>query len=227
MTKSLNPNGPLETTTFTGSNSNLYFNQPDQQWRFWGWGNAHQYALTFPAIPVPTATRKGIAGLWGYLFCSPSVHQFCHNCTPHGGSNMMMLNGASSLQELWCQTIANAQYRLCIPGILKHPSKQQSRHPSICHWWNPAGARRLRFLPLPCNWQEFYEIWNSGSQYQHRICITNQNTAGGGNDFCTRWHLFGPICKDSMDFTVYVSEMQVEPPSDGSSIVPLQRHSWK
>ena len=74
---------------------------------------------------------------------------------------------------------------------------------------------------------EFYEIWKLWVQYQHRNLYYQSEYCGGGNDFALDDIFFGPICKDSMDFTVYVSEMQVESPSMVSSIVPLQRHSWK
>ncbi len=220
--QSLNPNvWVTETTTFTlaagyNSTTNLINNGDFEDGAT---GFTTQYALTFPGYTCPNGNQVwGLLGCEGTYFVGPSssaVHTNFANCTPHGGSNMMMLNGASSLQELWCQTIAvmpNTDY-----VFQAFATSIESSSPAILQFAIDGTLLGSPFAlsATTCNWQEFYEIWNSGSNTSIEICITNQNTAGGGNDFALDDIFFGPICKDSMDFTVYVSEMQVEPPSDG------------
>ncbi|MBK8111159.1 MAG: gliding motility-associated C-terminal domain-containing protein [Saprospiraceae bacterium] len=220
--QSLNPNvWVTETTTFTlaaGSNSttNLINNGDFEDGAT---GFTTQYALTFPGYTCPNGNQVwGMLGCEGTYFVGPSssaVHTNFANCTPHGGSNMMMLNGANSLQELWCQTITvmpNTDY-----VFQAFATSIESSSPAILQFAIDGTLLGSPFAlsGATCNWQEFYEIWNSGASTSIEICITNQNTAVGGNDFALDDIFFGPICKDSMDFTVYVSEMEVEPPSDG------------
>ena len=68
---------------------------------------------------------------------------------------MMMLNGASSLQELWCQTIAvmpNTDY-----VFQAFATSIESSSPAILQFAIDGTllARRLRFLPLPATGREF------------------------------------------------------------------------
>lgn len=220
--QNLNPNvWVTETTTFTlaagyNSTTNLINNGDFEDGAT---GFTTQYALTFPGYTCPNGNQVwGLLGCEGTYFVGPSssaVHTNFANCTPHGGNNMMMLNGASSLQELWCQTIAvmpNTDY-----VFQAFATSIESSSPAILQFAIDGTLLGSPFAlsATTCNWQEFYEIWNSGANTSIEICITNQNTAGGGNDFALDDIFFGPICKDSMDFTVYVSEMEVEAPADG------------
>lgn len=34
-----------------------------------------------------------------------------------------------------------------------------------------------------CEWEQFFEFWDSGSNISVDICIVNQNVVVGGNDF--------------------------------------------
>lgn len=220
--QNLNPNvWVTETTTFTlaagyNSTTNLIDNGDFEDGAT---GFTTQYALTFPGYTCPNGNQVwGLLGCEGTYFVGPSssaVHTNFANCTPHGGSNMMMLNGANSLQELWCQTITvmpNTDY-----VFQAFATSIESSSPAILQFAIDGTLLGSPFAlsGTTCNWQEFYEIWNSGANTSIEICITNQNTAVGGNDFALDDIFFGPICKDSMDFTVYVSDMEVEPPSDG------------
>lgn len=53
-------------------------------------------------------------------------------------------------------------------------------------------------------WQQFYQIWNSGSSTSAVITILNQNTTAGGNDFGLDDISFCPLypCTDSVTITV-------------------------
>ena len=137
----------------------------------------------------------GLLGCEGTYFVGQVLscaYQFCQLYTPRC-SNMMMLNGAFRCRN--CEKpdhCCNAQYRLCIPAFA---TSIESSSPAILQFaidGTPAGLL-FALSATTCNWQEFYEIWNSGSNTSIEICITNQNTAGGGNDFALDDISFGPI----------------------------------
>lgn len=220
--QNLNPNvWVTETTTFTlaagyNSTTNLIDNGDFEDGAT---GFTTQYTLTYPGYTCPNGNQVwGLLGCEGTYFVGPSssaMHTNFANCMPHGGNNMMMLNGASSLQELWCQTISvmpNTDY-----VFQAFATSIESSSPAILQFAIDGTLLGSPFAlsATTCNWQEFYEVWNSGANTSIEICITNQNTAGGGNDFALDDIFFGPICKDSMDFTVFVSDMELEPPADG------------
>lgn len=55
-------------------------------------------------------------------------------------------------------------------------------------------------------WQQFYQIWNSGNSTTATIRILNQNTAGSGNDFALDDISFSPMypCEDSVTVEVLI-----------------------
>lgn len=57
---------------------------------------------------------------------------------------------------------------------------------------------------MTAQWQQFYQIWNSGNATSATISILNQNTEGGGNDFALDDISFSPMytCEDTV--TVHV-----------------------
>jgi hypothetical protein len=139
------------------------------------------------------------------------VHNGFSACSDHtGGGNMMVVNGASALQEVWCQNITinpNSNYIF------------QAFATSV----NPASPAILQFsingvlLGSPfnlsgavCDWEEFYTIWNSGTNTNVEICITNQNTAAGGNDFAIDDIFFSEFCNDEEEITVFLQEFDAE-----------------
>lgn len=109
------------------------------------------------------------------------------NCTNHttGGNNIMVVNGATTKNEkVWCQQINNIQpntfYKFSTFGtsiLSTNPSKLQF---SING--NLLGSE-FQLTPKECDWNQFYEIWNSGPATSAEICIVNQNTISNGNDF--------------------------------------------
>jgi gliding motility-associated-like protein len=123
---------------------------------------------------------------------------------------MMVVNGASSLQEVWCQNVTvnpNSNYIF------------QAFATSV----NPASPAILQFaingvlMDSPfslsgtvCEWEEFYTIWSSGSNTSIEICITNQNTAAGGNDFAIDDIFFSEFCEDEEEITIFYQEFEAE-----------------
>jgi len=54
-------------------------------------------------------------------------------------------------------------------------------------------------------WDEFYTTWNSGASTSATICIVNQNTSTGGNDFGIDDIVFSPVCTTTGSVTVTVN----------------------
>ena len=118
-------------------------------------------------------------------------------CNDHtsGAGNMMLVDGASALnQNVWCQEIAvkpNTDY--AFSAWLQN----------ICTCGSPP---RLQFgingvnlgniidvTNTNCQWNQFYEIWNSGNNTTAKICLLNQNTNPNGNDFAIDDITFTPV----------------------------------
>lgn len=142
------------------------------------------------------------------------VHSNFSPCTDHGGGgDMMVVNGAASLQQVWCQTISvtpNTDYIFEAYATSVEPSS-----PAILQF---AIDGVLLGSPFglgggTCNWQQFYATWNSGGSTNVQICITNQNTAASGNDFALDDIFFGELCRDEEDFTVTLSIFDLFPPT--------------
>lgn len=128
-------------------------------------------------------------------------------CNDHtsGSGNMMVVNGAGTPnQDVWCQTVSvmpNTQYAFSAwvttvvaasPALLQFSINGQTIGPIFSA---PSQT---------CVWQNFYQIWNSGSASSATICIVNMNTTLGGNDFALDDISFSPICKVSDTVVVHV-----------------------
>jgi gliding motility-associated-like protein len=57
---------------------------------------------------------------------------------------------------------------------------------------------------VSCTWNQFYEVWNAGTNTTAQICITNQNTQTSGNDFALDDISFTPFCSYTDSVTVTV-----------------------
>ncbi len=127
-----------------------------------------------------------------------------------GGGNMMVVNGASSLQEIWCQEVcvevgANYLFNAWATSV------------------NAASPAQLQFsidgnlignlfslTSNLCDWEEFEAEWGSDASTTIEICVTNQNTAASGNDFALDNIGFYQVCQDEASFTVSHSEFEVD-----------------
>ncbi len=149
----------------------------------------------------------------------------CHDHTS-GSGNMMVVNGAGTPnQNVWCQTVpvtANTQYVLSAyvtSVVASSPAKLQFSINGV-----PLGG----IFNAPggtCNWQNFFQVWNSTGNTSATICIVNQNTVLGGNDFALDDIVFAPVCTatDTVKvFVVNVSAVASPPvvtiPCEGASI---------
>jgi len=146
-----------------------------------------------------------------YIGTNPNdYHANFSPCSDQSGDgNMMILNGdPSPNQEVWCQTIAvnsNTDYVFSTWLTSVHPA-----NPAVLQF-SVNGV--LLGNPFPatattCEWNQFYEVWNSGTNTVIEICIVNQNTIANGNDFAIDGIFFSPLCSatDSVIITVHNPE---------------------
>ncbi|MBK9255183.1 MAG: gliding motility-associated C-terminal domain-containing protein [Saprospiraceae bacterium] len=208
-TTNLNPGVFVnETTTFTLeawflTNINLITNG---DFSLGNTGFSTQYA-------PGTGGAFGLLSNEGQYAIGPNPNAFHTNfapCQDHtgGGGNMMVINGAAGLQQIWCQNIAvmpNTDYIFSAWAASVNPSS-----PAILQF-SVGGV--LLGTPLTlganCNWRQFYTIWNSGSNTSIQICVTNQNTAASGNDFALDDIFLSELCKVTRSFTVTLSDFTV------------------
>ncbi len=214
-------NGPA-TFVLTGRsvnlNNNLIVNGDFEGGNF-GFSSSYVYS---PTNLVPEGT-------YAVLPNPQTAHPGFAPCGDHtsGGGNMMAVNGAGTPnQNVWCQTVAiqpNTQYVFSAWVTSLHPSSPARLQFSING--NPIGP--IFTAPsTTCTWLNFYTTWNSGSNTSATICIVNQNTTLGGNDFAIDDIVFSPVCTVSDTVQVHVVQLQAVAapaisviPCEGSPIV--------
>ena len=101
-----------------------------------------------------------------------------------GTGNYMLVNGAGTAgANVWCQTVAvtaNTDY-----NFSSWVSSLNNSSPAILQFYingTPLGTA----FNAPATWgtwQQFNASWNSAAATTANICIVNQNTSLGGNDF--------------------------------------------
>lgn len=138
-------------------------------------------------------------------------HNNFASCSDNGsGGNMMVVNGASSLQQIWCQDV-------CVDPDGSYVFN------AFAASVNPGSPARLQFAidgtlignlfgltSSTCVWEFFEAEWDADGETTVEICVTNQNTAAGGNDFALDDIGFFEVCKDEMSFDVFVNEFEIE-----------------
>ena len=177
--------GPI-TYTLTGwgidpANPNLIVNGDFEQGNI-GFSSDYNFVINLPivqdemvdegtytVINNPTAVHSGFAS--------------CNDHTPGSGDNMMVVNGAASFQDVWCQTVnvnPNTWYNVAAWVASVHSSSPAVLQFSI----NGTPIGDIVNAPsTTCQWVPFNTAWNSGSSTSATICILNLNTASSGNDF--------------------------------------------
>lgn len=166
-----------------------------------------------------TAYTVGTGGTWG-LVSNPSTYAIvnspnaAHNnfasCTDHTanpGTLMMVVNGSSTPNtNVWCQTVAvtpgtDYQFGAWAANALNDPNVAQLQFSINSVNIGPIFSTAT----TACTWQQFFQTWNAGLNSSANICINNQNTAGGGNDFLLDDITFRPVCTDYDTITVTYS----------------------
>lgn len=158
----------------------------------------------------------GTGGTWGLLsnegqYAVASDASDTHNnfppCTDHtGGGNMLVVNGSATPGvSIWCQSI-NVQ-----PGtnyaFSAWLSTVVAENPAVLQFSINGQVLGDPFAAssTSCNWEQFFELWDSGTNTTADICITNQNTSQSGNDFALDDISFIPFCSYTDTVNVSVS----------------------
>ncbi len=150
----------------------------------------------------------GTGGAWG-LLSNPGTYAIttspnlahnnfssCADHTPAPGVNMMVVNGASTAGvNVWCQTVTvtpNTNYQL---SAWASNALNENNVAQLQFSINSAAVGPLFTTSTTgCNWQQFFQVWNSGVNTTANICILNQNVGQGGNDFLLDDITFRPQC---------------------------------
>lgn len=162
-------------------------------------------------------------GVYDVLDNPQNSHPGFSPCQDHtGGGNMMAVNGSGTPNSnVWCQTITvvpNTQYVFqCWVATLVASS------PAILQFSINGGLLGAPFNApgSTCNWVKFFSTWNSGSNTSATICIVNQNTVLGGNDFALDDLLFAPTCEVTDTVRVNVINITAAA-SPATSILPCE-----
>lgn len=160
----------------------------------------------------------GVGGAWGPLSnpgtyaitTSPSlVHSNFTNFPDHGTTgpgNMLVVNGASVPgTNVWCQTVTvtpNTTYAFSAWVA----SAVSGANVGNLQFYVNGSAIGAVFSPSPTSgiWSQYSDTWNSGALTSVTICIINQNTTGGGNDFCLDDLSFAPTCTKTDDIQINI-----------------------
>ncbi|MBK6932620.1 MAG: gliding motility-associated C-terminal domain-containing protein [Saprospirales bacterium] len=146
-------------------------------------------------------------GVYEVLSNPQASHPSFAPCPDHtsGSGNMMAVNGSGTPnQNVWCQTMPvdpniNYAFSAWVATLV-------SASPALLQF-SINGATIGPVFSAPgatCNWVNFYTTWNSGSNSSATICVVNQNTTLGGNDFALDDIVFSPICTVSDTVKVFV-----------------------
>lgn len=129
----------------------------------------------------------------------------CADYSKTGPGFMFVTDGATTADEkIWCQTV----------------NVEQNTDYSLSAWLttllNLANAQLLFTIndepigdifeakPEECEWNEFFQIWNSNLSTSAEICITNQNTESNGNDFALDEIALNKVCYKEDSVTISV-----------------------
>ena len=180
-----------------------------------GFSSAYTYVVDQPGIPNEMASEGTYSILSNPAFVHPNWDD-CTDHTPGSGVNMMIVNGAASLQDVWCQTVTvtpNTWFNVAAWVASVHHSSPAILRFSING--NEIGSV-VNAPSNTCQWVPFNATWNSGSSTTATICILNLNTALGGNDFALDDISMVPLCPVSDEVTIsLINENPPVPDFDG------------
>lgn len=157
-----------------------------------------------------SATNLQPEGIYTVTNNPQLVHPGFSPCQDHtGAGQMMVVNGAGTPGlNVWCQTIPvmpNTDYAFeswvasvvaGAPALLQFSINGQTIGPIFQAPGNT------------CFWEQFTSVWNSGSSTSATICILNQNTELGGNDFALDDISFKALCTITDKVTVFVNPVK-------------------
>ncbi len=125
-----------------------------------------------------------------------------------GTGNFMVVNGSDVPgTSVWCQTITvepNTDYIFStwVSSLaIGFPAELQFSINGV------ALGTSFTAPTTTGQWDEFYATWNSGTETTATICIVNQNTSLGGNDFGIDDITFASLCSSTESVTIVVDPL--------------------
>ena len=175
---------PSVTTTYYVSSlvqekNNLVVNGDFEQGNT-GFASAYTYVTGYNSLWT--------AGVYTITTDPHNEHSLASSFGDHtsGSGQMMAMNGASTPINVWCQSIKvtpNTNYAFSA-WFANWSSDAIDNLPEIQFAINGSLIGSLNNFPQgQGKWVQFYTIWNSGNNTNITICINDQQTAIGGNDF--------------------------------------------
>jgi len=196
---------PLATTTYTVTvgqpTGNLVFNGDFTQGNV-GFSSDYTYA-----------TQLNPSGLYSIVTDANTVHNAFQGIGHTGNApqdSFMVVNGAGTPNlNVWCQTVSVSPNTDYFFGAWV--STVVANNPAILQFSINGQVLGSPFTaPFNINnWSQFYETWNAGSSTSATICVVNQNTTTGGNDFALDDITFSTYCTNTAEVTVTVNPIPV------------------
>ncbi len=169
-----------------------------------------------------TAANGACISPWGPLGCegtfdvltNPQIgHTSFAACSDQSGDgNMLVVNGAGMPnQRVWCQNVtvnpgSDYIFSAWVTSVVAaSPAILQFRINGtlLGNTFSPTGA--------VCNWSEHTADWSAGGTSAAQICLINQNTTLGGNDFAVDNIQFTEICVEEDEVEVFAVELEFIP----------------
>lgn len=194
---------PLVTTTYTVTvgqpTGNLVFNGDFSQGNV-GFGSDYSYSNDL----IPESR-------YGVVTDASTVHPAFVGYDHTGNApldSFMVVNGSGTPnQNVWCQTVSVSPNTDYFFGTWV--STVVGGNPAVLQFSINGQVLGSPFTaPFNTNnWIQFFETWNSGSATSATICVVNQNTTTGGNDFGLDDITFSTYCTSTAEVTVTVNEL--------------------
>jgi gliding motility-associated-like protein len=147
---------------------------------------------------------------------SSDTHNNFGNCDDHtGGGDMMVVNGSDIAgQQVWCQSVnvnAGTDYvfnawAMTVVNDNNDAQLQFSINGGLLGSVFPVNGAL-------CSWLQFNSPWTATSTGPVEICIVNQNTAVGGNDFAIDDLFFGEVCEATDEVIIDFLQLEATAPS--------------
>ena len=174
-----------------------------------GFSSGYTYASSPPGQPCGSYGILGCEGYYNVNTNPRNTHSNFSSFGDHtsGNGQMLIVNGATSPNvSVWCQNITvtpntDYQFSAWVTNVSQPPL------PNLQFQINGVAAGP-HFSPSSSAgvWSQFYTLWNSGSNTNITICLTDSSFVSGGNDFAIDDISFVPICRlvDTVHITTFV-----------------------
>ncbi len=157
-----------------------------------------------------SAGYLGCEGVYAVIDDPSDGHTNFDPCSDNGGGgNMMVVNGAAQLQNIWCQDVCvdpDGSYLVNAYAASVNPGSPGILQFSID---GTTIGDILNLTSSTCAWEYFEAEREASGETTVTFCVTNQNTAAGGNDFALDDIGMFRLCEDEASFEVTVSDFQL------------------